>query len=89
MFIILLDKGEEKGAFSVINEYDEKVLLFFEQEDDAERYRLMLNEMGVDDLTIVEYEEDLLMKTCEVTGLKYCKIRPYDFVVPPGYSSYD
>ena len=89
MFIILVENEEDKGAFSVINEFDEKVLLFFEEEDDAERYLMMLDDMGINGLSVVEYDEDLLMKTCKVTGLKYSKISPYDFVVPPGYCSDD
>ena len=85
MFVITLSNEDEKGAFSVINEYDEKVILFFEEYDDADRYVLMLNEMDVGDLSIVEYDEDLLIKTCKLIGFKYCKISPHDFVVPPGY----
>jgi hypothetical protein len=85
MFVIVLKDKNEKGAFSIINEYDEKVILFFEEYDDANRYMLMLNEMGVEDLGIAEYEEDLLIKTCKLVGFKYSKIYSHDFVVPPGY----
>lgn len=85
MFVIVLKDEAEKGAFSIINEYDEKVVLFFEQFDDAERYKMMLSEMGVNNLDIVNYDEDLLIRTCEFVGFKFSKISPYDFVVPPGY----
>ena len=30
MYVIVSTEGKEKGAFSVINELDEKVILFFE-----------------------------------------------------------
>lgn len=89
MFVIVMDSEEEKGAFSVINEYDEKVILFFEQYDDAKRYLMMLNEMDVDNLAIAEYDEELLIKTCRLVGFKYTKIRANDFVIPPGYCSDD
>jgi hypothetical protein len=85
MFVIVLKDEAEKGAFSIINEYDEKVVLFFEQFDDAERYKMMLSEMGVNNLDIVNYDEDLLIRTCEFVGFKFSKISSYDFVVPPGY----
>ncbi len=85
MYVIVLDTEEEKGAFSIINEYNEKVILFFEEYDDAERYVIMLNEMDVNDLRVVEYDEDLLIKTCKIVGFKYAKIRSNDFVVPPGF----
>jgi hypothetical protein len=45
----------------------------------------MLNEMGVDDLNIVEHEEEMLIKTCKLVGFKYCKVSSHDFVIPPGY----
>ena len=85
MFVITLASENEKGAFSVINEMGEKVILFFEDRDDAERYILMLNEMGVDDLNIVEHDEEMLIKTCKLVGFKYSKISNCDFVIPPGY----
>lgn len=85
MFVIALASKNEKGAFSVINEFGEKVILFFEDRDDAERYILMLNDMGIDELNIVEHEEDMLIKTCKLVGFKYSKISKNDFVVPPGF----
>jgi len=85
MFVITLASENEKGAFSVINELGEKVILFFEEQDDAERYVLMLNEMGIDDLNVIEHDEEMLIKTCKLVGFKYTKISSYDFVIPPGY----
>lgn len=85
MFVIALASENEKGAFSVINEFGEKVILFFEDRDDAERYILMLNDMGIDELNIVEHDEDMLIKTCKLVGFKYSKISKNDFVVPPGF----
>jgi hypothetical protein len=85
MFVITLASENEKGAFSVINEIGEKVILFFEDRDDAERYLLMLNEMGIDELNIVEHDEEMLIKTCKLVGFKYCKVSSHDFVIPPGY----
>jgi hypothetical protein len=55
MYVIVSTEGREKGAFSVINELDEKVILFFEDFDDAHRYMMMLEEMDVDNLGIAEY----------------------------------
>jgi hypothetical protein len=89
MYVIVSTEGREKGAFSVINELDEKVILFFEDFDDAHRYMMMLEEMDVDNLGIAEYEEELLIKTCKLVGFKYTKISRNDFVVPPGYSNAD
>lgn len=89
MYVITLNTEEERGAFSIINEYDEKVILMFEEYDDASRYLMMLDEMGVENLSIVEYDEELLIKTCKLVGFKYTKIRSNDFVIPPGYCNAD
>lgn len=89
MWIIVIDDEKEKGAYSVLNEYDEKVILLFEEKEDAERYLLMLNEIGVNNLKLSEHEEDLIVKTCKISGFKFSKIRPQDFVVPPGYCNVD
>lgn len=89
MWIIVIDDEYEKGAYSVVNDYDEKIILLFEEKEDAERYLLMLNEIGVSKLKLAEYEEDLIIKTCKISGFKYSKIRSHDFVVPPGYCDVD
>jgi hypothetical protein len=87
MHILVLKDEEEKGAFSIINEFGEKIILCFDEEDDATRYSIMLKEMGFNDINIMEYNEDVLIKTCEYVGFKYSKISSHDFVVPPGYTN--
>lgn len=83
MFLIVLKDSSSNGAFSVINEDDEKVLLFFEEYDDAERYKIMLEENNSLDIEIVEYDDDMLMKTANAVGYNYAIVSPYDLVVPP------
>lgn len=83
MFLITIDGREEEGAFSVLNEDGERVLFLFQEEDDAIRYALMLEEDGFPETSIIEYDDSILIKTCEVTGNKYTVITPNDIVVPP------
>jgi hypothetical protein len=83
MFIIALKNQKQNGAFSIINEFDEKVLLFFQEWDDAERYRIMLEEDDYPEMEILEYEDDLILKTVQITGHHYTVITPHDLVVPP------
>ena len=45
MFIITIQGHEKEGAYSVIDEDGEEVLYIFEEEDDAIRYSLQLEEM--------------------------------------------
>jgi len=86
MFLITIEGREEEGAFSVQNEDGDKVLFLFQAEDDAIRYALMLEEKGYPETCIIEYDDALLIKTCEVTGNKYTVITPNDIVVPPKYN---
>lgn len=83
MFIIALKNQKHNGAFSIINEKNEKVLLFFQEYDDAERYRLMLEEDDYPEMEILEYEDELILKTVQITGHNYSIITPHDLVVPP------
>lgn len=84
MFIVTLeDNDQQQGAFSIINDEGEKVILFFQEYDDAERYKLLLEDQGFPDLDIVEYEDDVVLKTVQITGHEYTIITPYDLVVPP------
>lgn len=82
MFILAL-KDKPDGAYTVINDADEKVLLIFEKADDAERYAMMLNENDYPQVKVVSYEDGVLLKTCELMGQRYSIVGPYDLVVPP------
>jgi hypothetical protein len=87
MHILVMEDNDSKGAFSIINDYGEKIILCFDEADDATRYSMMLKEMGFDGINVLEYKEDILIKTCEYIGFKYSKISTHDFVVPPGYTN--
>ena len=83
MFILTIEGKEKEGAYSVANELGEKVLYIFEEEDDATRYAMMLEDEGYPDMTLLEIEEEVLLKTCEQHGYHYTIITPNDIVVPP------
>jgi hypothetical protein len=83
MFLITINGRETDGAYSVENKNGKRVILFFEHEDDAIRYAMMLEESGMPETHIIEYEDDILIKTCEVTGNLYTVVTPNDIVIPP------
>lgn len=82
MFILAL-KDKPDGAYTVINEADEKILLIFENEDDADRYVMMLNENDFPQVKPVSYDINVILRICEMMGQRYSIIGPYDLVVPP------
>lgn len=84
MYLIINKNENSKQAYSVINKNEENIILFFRQYDDAERYRILLEENNtLPSLHIAEYNEDDLIKIATVMGRKYSIIEPYDLVVPP------
>ena len=83
MFIITIDGREEEGAYSVRNDYGEQVLYIFQEEDDALRFAMMLEEIGSPEMNVIEVEEELLVAACEMHGHKYKIFTEEDIVIPP------
>jgi len=83
MFILTSKNSVEQGAYAVENQDKENVLFFFEEEDDAERYALMLEADEDRSLTVMEIEEGLAFRTCKLYNYRYAVIKPEDIVIPP------
>lgn len=85
MFLLTLKGRKDDGAFSVSNMYGEKVLFLFEEEDDAVRYAMMLEDDPdyEKEMEVVEVDDELALKTCKMYNYKYAVITPNDIVVPP------
>ena len=88
MFLITVNGKETEGAYSVMNEEGEQILYLFEEEDDAVRYAMMLEEDGYPEMHVIEIEDEVMLKTCKMHGYQYTVITPDDIVVPPN-SDYD
>jgi len=80
---LLTEEGKREGAYAVKDIANEKVLLLFEQEDDANRYCMLLEDNEDVGMEIVEVDEEVAIKACEVYNYKYAVITPNDFVIPP------
>ena len=84
MYLLTLKHRQDDGAYAVLNRYGEKVLFMFEEEDDAERYAMMMNdEEDNASLNVIEIEDALAIRTCKMYNYKYAVITPNDIVVPP------
>ena len=87
MYILTVSGKEESGAYAVENEDGEKTLFMFEEQDDAERYAMMLS-MADEDypvLDVVEVEEEVAIKACEMYDYPYVVISSTDLVIPKDY----
>ena len=83
MYLLTLKDRRDDGAYAVLNRYGEKVLFMFEEEDDAERYAMMLNDDENATLNVIEIEDALAIRTCKMYNYKYAVITPNDIVGPP------
>ena len=70
MYLLTLKDRRDDGAYAVLNRYGEKVLFMFEEEDDAERYAMMMNdEEDNASLNVIEIEDALAIRTCKMLSL--------------------
>jgi hypothetical protein len=83
MFILTINGKEKEGAYSVTDDEGEQILYLFEEEDDAVRYAMMLEEDGYPEMHVIEIEDEVMLKTCEIHEYNYTVITPNDIVVPP------
>ena len=74
---------EQEGAYTVPNDDGDDILYLFQEEDDETRYALLLEEDGHPEMHIIEVEDRVMMKTCEMHGYQYVLITPDDIVIPP------
>ena len=75
MFILTVKGREKEGAYSVIDEDGDQVLYLFEEEDDAIRFALLLEEEGHLEMHVLEVEDEIMLKTCQTHGYNYSVYR--------------
>jgi hypothetical protein len=83
MFLLTLKGRKDDGAYAVQDQYGEKVLFLFEEEDDATRYAMMVEDQEEKEMDVVEVDDELAIKTCKMYNYKYAVITPDDIVIPP------
>ena len=83
MYLLTLNQRQDNGAYAVLNRYGEKVLFMFQEEDDAERYKLMLETDEDSEMNVIEIDDALAIMTCKRYNYKYAVITPNDIVIPP------
>lgn len=88
MFLIAIDGRENEGAYSVTNENGEQILYLFSDEDDATRFAMMLEDMDYPEMHVIEIDDEMIFKTCEIHGYQYTVITPNDIIIPPEENDY-
>jgi len=89
MFLLTLKDRKDDGAYAIQNKKGEKVLVLFEEEDDATRYAMMIEEDEDDtEMEVVEVDGALAIRTCKLYNYKYAVVKPNDIVIPPKLNDY-
>lgn len=83
MWLLTINGREQEGAYSATNEDGDQVLYLFEEEDDAARFAMMLEEMDYPSMHVIDIEDEIILKTCEMHGYQYAIITANDLVIPP------
>ena len=83
MFILTVAGKENEGAYSVKDIEGTQILYLFEEEDDATRYAMMLEQEDYPEMHVIEVEDEVMIKTCEVHDYNYTVITEDDIVIPP------
>jgi hypothetical protein len=83
VYLLTLKNHKDDGAYAVQDNHGHKVLFLFEEEDDAVRYAMMLEDQEDQVMDVVEVDDELALKTCKMHAYKYAVITPDDFVIPP------
>jgi len=83
MYILTIYGKETEGAYSVTDDDGEQILYLFDEEDDAMRYAMMLEDNGSPTMHVIEIDDEIMIKTCEIHDYKYSIITKNDLVIPP------
>ena len=83
MFILTVAGKENEGAYSVKDLEGNQILYLFEEEDDATRFAMMLEEEDYPEMNVIEVDDEVMIKTCEHHDYNYTVITENDIVIPP------
>ena len=73
----------QEGAYAVMNEFGEKVVFMFEEQDDAYRYAEQLEAQGDPKMVVIHVKDNVAIAACERTGTRDTVIVKEDLVIPP------
>lgn len=83
MYLIAIDGKEDEGAYAAIDEFGNHILYIFEDEDDATRFAMLLEEDDYPKMSVMEVDEKVAIKACDLHGYEYRIFTSEDIVIPP------
>lgn len=85
MYILTLT-GKPEQIFSLGNTEDHQVIPMFEEEEDAERYVYLVDELKdpmAPELDVIEIEKDAIIHACKSQGHGFVVYSADDLIIPP------
>ena len=83
MYILTVAGKENDGAYSVTDDEGDQILYLFVEQDDATRFAMQLEDKEYPEMHVIEVDDEIMIKTCEVHGYNYTVITEDDIVIPP------
>ena len=83
MYILTVAGKENEGAYSVTDDEGDQILYLFVEQDDATRFAMQLEDKEYPEMHVIEVDDEIMIKTCEVHGYNYTVITEDDIVNPP------
>ena len=83
MYILTVAGKENEGAYSVTDDEGDLILYLFVEQDDATRFAMQLEDKEYPEMHVIEVDDEIMIKTCEVHGYNYTVITEDDIVIPP------
>ena len=83
MYILTVAGKENEGAYSVTDDEGDQILYLFVEQDDATRFAMQLEDQEYPEMHVIEVDDEIMIKTCEVHGYNYTVITEDDIVIPP------
>tara|TARA_Y100000385_G_C12934853_1_gene568431 strand:+ start:645 stop:911 length:267 start_codon:yes stop_codon:yes gene_type:complete len=85
MFILCLKGKENEGAYA-LQQSNSRVLLLFEEEEDAERFSGLLAADDFPELVTVEVDAEHMVDVCERSGYAYTIVTSDELLVPSSHN---
>lgn len=83
MYLITIDGKEKEGAYAATNELGRSILYIFEEEDDATRFAMLMEQDDSPKMSVLEVDEKVVLQACELHGYDYQIFTSNDIVIPP------
>lgn len=83
MYLITIDGKEEEGAYAATDELGRNVLYIFEEEDDANRFAMLLEQDDYPTMSIMSVEKEDIIRACNLHNYEYRIFTSEDIVIPP------